>query len=380
VEVPAVIGRYEVELLLGEGEIGRVLLAHDPVLKRQIAIKVLRDQDGLTEPQKKEAASRVREQARAAARLSHPGMIALHDMGDDDHVGLYLVFELVHGPTLRERLHDGPLPAKEVAQLARTLGELLTLAHASGLVHRGVKPENIMLSATGPKLADFGLSRCEAAYSAPEALASGSFGPRADQFALAATLYEALTGRRAFPGEDPVAVGQLVSSGRYTPLKSMLPTLRGFLRLDGIFARAFAKDPEKRFASCEAFGSALAAELQGPRVAFLATSGPTRSSVARATRRWQNGIALIAVAVIFVLILVGRLRQPSAGGTAALKSAASAYAATHPHPGRPSSSVGLAPSGATSAAPSPSTPSSAAPTLDKKDGPSDKRSGSFGAP
>jgi serine/threonine protein kinase len=327
--LPARIGRYEVELLLGEGGNGRVLLARDPVLRRQVALKVLRDDLGVTPEQRRDLSERVREEVCAASTLSHPAMVALHDMGDDERAGLYLVFELIRGPTLRERLHEGALPPAEVAQIARALGSALTHAHGAGIVHRGVKPENIMLAPTGPKLTDFGISQGDRrmpAYSAPEVLSSGSFGAGADEFSLAATMYEALTGRRAFPGDDPAAVAAKVSAGKHAGPRSALPALRGYLRLDTVFARALAKEPRKRFASCEAFGSALATELEGPRVTFLATPAAPRSSVTRATRRWQNSIALIAVAVIFTLLLIGHFRQPGAGDAVSPKGLVSADA------------------------------------------------------
>jgi serine/threonine protein kinase len=315
VDLPARIGRYEVELLLGQGESAQVLLARDPVLRRQVALKVLRHDRGLTQEQLRELTERVRQEVRAASTLSHPGLVALHDLGDDDQVGLYVVFELVHGPTLRERLQDGPLPTAEVAQIARAVGSALTQAHAAGLIHRGVRPENIMLAPTGPKLTDFGISPGGVrapSHSAPEVLASGSFTVQGDEFSFASTMYEALTGKPAFPGEDAGAIAAKVASGKYPSPRSVLPSLRGFLRLDAVFARALAKDPRKRFPSCEAFGSALAAELEGPRVTFLATPASARTGAFRATRRWQNGVALVAVAVILALLLIGRFRQRSA--------------------------------------------------------------------
>ena len=330
-DLPTRVGRYEVELLLGEGGIGRVFLARDPALKRQVALKVLRRDLDLTPEARNELTERVREETRAAATLTHPTMVAIHDMGDDPEIGLYLVFELVHGVTLRERLQEGALPAEEVAQLASAIGSALTHAHQAGLVHRGVRPENIMLGSTGTKLTDFGLNPAPpraTAYSAPEVISSGAWGPGGDQFAMAATLYEALTGRRAFLGDDPAAVARAVQAVTFASPKSVLPSLRGFLRLDSVLGRALARDPRNRFSSCESFGSALATELRGPRVAFLATPGPVRSSIARATRRWQNSVALGAVGVILALVLIGRLQQPSAGGTAALKTMASAYSSS----------------------------------------------------
>jgi serine/threonine-protein kinase len=227
-DLPSRIGRYDVEHLLGQGGMGRVLLARDTVLGREVALKVLRDDLGLTPELKAQLVHRMRQEARAAAALSHPAMVTLHDMGEDEHVGLYLVFERIVGPTLRERLHEkGALPPAEVARLARALGSALTHAHAAGVVHRDVKPENVMLSPVGPKLTDFGIARLPdstltrastvlgtPAYSAPEAIASGAFGAQSDQFSLAATLYEALTGKRAFPGDDALMVATRVATGK----------------------------------------------------------------------------------------------------------------------------------------------------------------------
>jgi serine/threonine-protein kinase len=312
VDLPARVGRYEIELLLGEGAMGRVLLAHDPVLGRQVAIKVLRD-DLINQPAARAAlVERVRQDARGAATISHPGLAAIYDMGHDERFGVYVVFELVRGPTLRERVYDGPLPPNEVAAIGRAIGAALSYAHGAGLMHRGVKPENVMLAPTGPKLTDLGF--CEAdprapAYVSPEFLASGTSGAASDQFALAATLYEALTGRRAFPGDDPNAVATAVAAAKIASAKAAVPALRGFLRLDRVLTRGMAAKPADRFPSCEAFATAFSAELEGPRVTFLATPGPMRTSISRATRKRQNVIALAAVSVIFVLILIGRIRQ-----------------------------------------------------------------------
>ncbi|MBV9948351.1 MAG: serine/threonine protein kinase [Myxococcales bacterium] len=306
------VGRYEVELLLGEGSIGRVYLARDPMLGRQVALKVLRDDLPLDPDRRRALADRVRNETRAAATLSHPALVTLHDLGEDERAGLFVVQELVRGPTLRERLHEGPLSPSEVAQIARAIGAALTHAHETGLVHRGVRPENVMLPPTGPKLTDFGISQPETrrpAYESPEYVASGVWTAQGDAFAFAATLYEALTGRRAFPGDDPEAVTALVTQTRVTSPRKVLPALRGFIRLDAVFAQAFAKDPRKRFATCEALGAALASELDGPRITFLATPGPARSSLTRSTHRRQNTLVLIAIGVIVALLLLGRFHQ-----------------------------------------------------------------------
>ena len=343
--LPDRIGRYDVERLLGEGGMGRVLLARDTVLGRPVAVKILRDDLALAPELRAQLTNRMRQEARAAATLSHPAMVTLHDMGEDDAVGLYLVFERIEGPTLRERLEKGPLPPQEVAVLARALGAALTHAHAAGVVHRDVKPENVMLSSLGPKVTDFGIARLPdstltgastvlgtPAYSAPETLASGAFGPASDQFSLAATLYEALTGKRAFPGDDALQVATRVATAVHTP-PTATGGLRPFVHLDRIFDRALAKEPKSRFATCESFGTTLAAELETGGSSFLATPVPFRSSIVpRATRRWQNVAAVAAVLVIVGLVLIGRHAQPEADGVSLSEVArafASAIAAAH---------------------------------------------------
>jgi serine/threonine-protein kinase len=327
-ELPSRIGRYEVDRLLGQGGMGRVLLARDTVLGREVALKILRDDLGLTPELRAQLIDRMRQEARAAAALSHPAMVTLHDMGEDPDVGLYLVFERIVGSTLRERIEQrGPLSPSEVAQAARGLGAALTHAHAAGVVHRDVKPENVMLSPTGPKLTDFGIARLPdstltrattvlgtPAYSAPEALASGTFGPHSDQFSLAATLYEAVTGKRAFPGDDVMAVATRVATGKQPGPSTLLPSLQAFPHLDVIFDRALAKEAKNRFASCEAFGSALAAELEGANAGYMMTPVPRSSIATRATRRWQNLVALGGLAVIIALVVVGRFHGADEGG------------------------------------------------------------------
>src|SRR3954454_15512065 len=122
---------------------GRVLLAHDPVLDRDVAVKLLRDDLKIPADVRDGLIVRMRHEARAAARVSHPNHVTLHDMGEDDEVGLYLVFEYVEGPTLKQRIAEARPPPAQAARLARELGGALTFAHAAGILHRDVKPENV---------------------------------------------------------------------------------------------------------------------------------------------------------------------------------------------------------------------------------------------
>jgi eukaryotic-like serine/threonine-protein kinase len=296
------IGRYEVAVPIGEGPLGRVLLARDPVLGRQVALKALRGDADLTTETKQRLVVRIRESARALAGLSHPGFSTLHDMGDDESGAPYLVFEFVKGPTLRERLSSSRLPPAEVASIARALGAALTHAHAADFVHGDVKPENVMLSPLGAKLTDPGfawLARAETAT------------PFDDQLGLAAVLYEALTGKPAF------------APGARQPPSMVAPNLRSFPHLDTIFDRALAIDPRKRFSSCDVLGNVLATELEGLESGQLARVSFS-SIVPRATRRWQNAAAGGAVLVICALVLLGRQRR-SPGEGASLRSVSSAF-------------------------------------------------------
>src|SRR5215472_15906922 len=192
--LPATVGRYEIVRLLGEGALGRVLLARDPVVGRQVAVKVLRDDLPLGEATRRRLGERMRSEARSVAGLSHPNIVALHDLGDDPEVGAYVVFEYVDGQSLRERLLREPLPPAEVAKLARELGGALSHAHDAGLLHEAARPDNVLLAPTGAMLSDFGVGRLadeqlpenmtlpSPAYTAPEVLAGHELSPAADQF------------------------------------------------------------------------------------------------------------------------------------------------------------------------------------------------------
>jgi serine/threonine-protein kinase len=268
-DLPKRIGRYDVIRLLGQGGMGRVLLAKDTVLGREVAIKIVRDDLGIPPEMKDALFQRMKQEARAAAAVSHPNFVTLHDMGEEPDVGLYLVFELVKGPTLRDRITQGPLELEEAYKIARDLGSALDRAHEAGVIHRDVKPENVLMSDTGVKLTDFGIARMPdstltragsvlgtAAYSAPEALALAEFSRFSDQFSLAATLYEAFGGARAFPGEDALSVASRIATEE-PPLLKRGPDGEDLPRVHAVLARGMAKDPKKRFASATDLARAL---------------------------------------------------------------------------------------------------------------------------
>jgi serine/threonine-protein kinase len=327
--LPQEIGRYRALRLIGQGAMGRVVLAHDSVLDRDVALKLLRDDLDVPDDQVKALIDRMRQEARAAARVSHPNIVALHDMGEDPETGLYLVFEYLDGSTLKDRLERGPLGPMAAARLAGELGSALTTAHEAGVLHRDIKPDNIILTANGAKVADFGIARVPdstltlggkllgtPAYSAPEALSGGRFSPRSDQFSMAATLYEAISGRRAFPGDDAVAVASKIGTDEPPPLA---PTAGIDAHADTVLSRALAKDPRARFETCEEFGNALSEALRmAPRSSMTTLPDEAHRGAAhettgvRVARAATGGIAVGAMLAIVGFQLTAHLRQDDA--------------------------------------------------------------------
>lgn len=341
--LPSIIGRYLVLRLLGQGAMGRVLLARDTVLGREVAIKLLRDDLGLPPETRDALLVRMRHEAQAAARVSHPNLVTLHDMGDDAREGVYLVFEYVPGETLRDAIEGGALPPSRVARLARELGSALDAAHAAGVLHRDVKPENIMLAPFGAKIADFGIARIPdstltrtgslvgtPAYCAPEALSLGQFSPAGDQFSLAATLYEAVYGERAFPGDDALTVAARIASEP----PARLAARRGLdARVDEALLRAMSGDPLSRFPSCVAFTEALTEALgEGS----LAGARGGERSLATGSRTGRAALGAVTAVGILVALVTNVIRGTSAAGSSPAFPSASALSSAAPSASAPS--------------------------------------------
>jgi eukaryotic-like serine/threonine-protein kinase len=309
------IGRYTIVRLIGQGAMGRVLLAHDAILDRQVAIKVLRDDLGLPPEHLLTLYERMRQEARASARISHPNMVALFDMGEDQRVGLFLVFEYVEGLTLKGRIAQGSVGPELVRKLALELGSALAEAHQAGVLHRDIKPENVILARNGAKIADFGIARVPdstltrdgrllgtPAYSAPEAISHGTFSPATDQFSLATTLYEALSLHRAFPGDDAVAVAARIT---YEEPPGIAAICGLDSRVDTVFARALSKNPKARYDSCLHFTQALAEvlALPGRRSTPTLADVESRAPLPRLTQTHNTRLAAVAAVVGGLLAL-----------------------------------------------------------------------------
>jgi serine/threonine-protein kinase len=351
--LPAAIGRYEILCVLGEGAMGRVLRAHDPVLDRDVALKHLRGDLRIPSDLRRGLLARMGHEARAAARVPHPHLVQLHDMGDDPAVGLYLVFELVEGRNLKQQLaEEGRLPPAQVAELAVDLGSALTVTHEAGILHRDVKPENVMLSPHGGKIADFGIARIPdstltqqgglmgtPAYSAPETFRGGAHSAASDQFSFAATIYEALCGRRAFPGEDAVTVAAAIQHDDPPPFAAALGLPRA---VDQVLARGLARRPEARYPSCLAFGEALARALTLPVIvepaAPIVVAPPAEAAPAPLPDppRRTSQVLLGAAVVVATAALLVQTALHRAEAEARAAASASAQAARPPDPPRPS--------------------------------------------
>jgi serine/threonine-protein kinase len=300
------IGRYEVEREIGSGAGGAVYLASDPRLHRKVAIKVIRVPAGLSPEDEREFRARFVREARAAAALSHPGIVTVYDAGEDETTGSpFLAMEHVPGRTLRQMLDaEGPLAPERVCGLAGRVAEALHAAHAAGIVHRDVKPANLLvLDDDAIKIVDFGIARLggsvltrtdltlgSPAYMSPEQTHGGTVDGRSDLFSLASILYEALTGSRPFPGDDiPAVLYAIVHNDAEPPSRrrSELPPA-----LDGFFERALAKDPGARFATGAAFKRALEDAMGG--IVPVDTPVPPRRRRFRPS--WVAAACMIVVA------------------------------------------------------------------------------------
>jgi serine/threonine protein kinase len=259
-------GRYAVGELIGRGGMAEVHLATDRVLQRPVAVKVLGDwltgDDTFVE--------RFRREARAAARLSHPGLVAVYDTGSEDGIH-YIVMEHVAGETLADLLRrDGRLPPERAASIARGVAGALAVAHAAGIVHRDVKPANVMLTRDGrTKLMDLGIARGlegesitrtssilgTAGYLSPEQARGERVDHRSDIYSLGCVVYEMLTARQPFEADNPVAVAFKHVHEEPVPPSSREPSVPP--ALDEVTLRAMAKDPAARFPSADEMSAAL---------------------------------------------------------------------------------------------------------------------------
>jgi eukaryotic-like serine/threonine-protein kinase len=308
-------GRYVLEEHVGSGGMSRVYRAHDRLLERTVALKILHEHYS----QDDEYVERFRREARAVAQLAHPNVVTVIDRGE--HEGRqFIVFEYVDGENLKQLVaREGPLPARQVIELGLQVASALASAHDRGVVHRDVKPQNVLLSEEGmPKVTDFGIARSAdiesvtltgtvmgtSEYLPPEQARGEPVDVRSDVYSLGAILYELCTGRVPFPGENPVSVAMRHLHEPVPSMRERRPDIPP--RLEAAIRRAMAKDPAERFGSMPELIAELEACLRvlgdGEETIVLPARvrARRRRRKRRGARRFARALALSLVALVLV--------------------------------------------------------------------------------
>jgi serine/threonine protein kinase/WD40 repeat protein len=312
------IDHYEIITLIGSGGMGEVYRARDTRLNRDVAIKIL---PGLSTADS-DRLRRFEQEARAAAALNHPNILAVYQMGA--HQGTpYLVSELLEGETLRDRLKRGSLPVRKVVDYGIQIAKGLAAAHEKGIVHRDLKPENLFLTKDGhAKILDFGLARLtqpkeselgqstqevqtmagmlmgSMGYMSPEQVRGQPADQRSDIFTFAAVLYEMLTGQRAFQKATSIDAMTAILNEEPTPLAQLMPNAPP--GLERVLQRGLEKNPEQRFQSASDLGFALEAAA-GPLQSVYTSNYRIQEKRPPLSRRF---LLMIGAAVLVMLAVI----------------------------------------------------------------------------
>nr|ABP43871.1 serine/threonine protein kinase [Mycolicibacterium gilvum PYR-GCK] len=261
-------GRYELRGLLGRGGMAEVRDGWDTRLDRSVAVKLLYPSQSSDDSVRR----RFEDEARSAARLSHPNIVAIHDFGEHDSAP-FIVMERLPGRTLADVIEQGPMPAPQVRRVLDEVLAALSVAHAAGVLHRDIKPANILLTTAGDsvKVADFGIAKSAGAahtatgqivgtlcYLSPERVMGAPASVADDLYAVGVMGYEALLGRRAFPQDNPAALARAIIDVPPPPLRALSVTADP--ALVAVIDRAMSRDPRLRFGSAPQMRAALAGD------------------------------------------------------------------------------------------------------------------------
>ena len=302
--------RYEVEELVGAGGMSSVYRAHDRLLERKVALKVMH-QHYVDDP---EYVERFRREARSVAALQHPNVVTVIDRGEWDG-RQFIVFEYVDGENLKQLIERrGPAPVATALELAIQVGQALSFAHQQGLVHRDVKPQNVLLNGDGrAKVTDFGIARSldvqqgttqtgtvlgTSDYIAPEQAQGQHVDEQTDIYSLGVVIFELLTASVPFPGTSFVAVAMRHINEPPPRIREVRPDVP--LRVEAAVQRAMAKNPADRFPTMAAFCaelSACLAQLGSGATEVIAPAQPRRARAARSSSAWPVVLALLALII-----------------------------------------------------------------------------------
>ena len=340
--------RYQLGDVLGRGGMGEVRAATDVRLHREVAVKLLR----VDLAEIDEVRSRFEGEARAAAALVHPNVVAVFDAGEEDGAP-FIVMERLPGRTLADEIAGGPLSTDEVYVVAVSVLGALEAAHRAGIVHRDVKPGNVLRAADGTwKVADFGIAKvAEAAadltmtggmvgtpaYLAPERIEGEPATPASDLYGTGVVLYEAITGRKAFAAENSIALAEKIRAGRAPAVRELVPDVDP--TLERVVERAMETDPRRRFGGAadmrRALGEHSAPTRENrtrvddetePRPVAPVTgtrampAAPRPGPLTGTARRWWWLAA--ATAAVLVLVVVGIVWSQRDSGTSSPSSPA----------------------------------------------------------
>ena len=331
-------GRYKLEAKLGSGGMSTVYLARDTTLDRQVAVKVMHREMS----EQADQLERFRQEARAVAKLSHPNVVAVIDAGEDGGHP-YIVFEYVEGETLKQRINRvGALDAQEALAYAIEIARGLTVAHARNMVHRDIKPQNVLIDSEGrAKLTDFGISRQleqdgmtatgrvlgTTDYVSPEQAMGHAVDQRSDVYSLGVVLYEMLAGQVPFSADSQVGVAMKHVNEELPDVQQRRPELSAAAAM--VVERATAKDPDRRYqqvgemiddlATALEVEAARAGSTTGEATSVLEAVPPAErklSSDGRWSRLWLALLVLAFAGAVAAVILISSGNGPGGGGGA----------------------------------------------------------------